>query len=184
MRALPAVEFAAAYRLVAQAADDLPLIFWVNVLDREFKQKFDAPRFVPDLGAFLSLGAASRTLEECRTRGSPQSLAEIPEVCLKQPQRLEVCYRVLLQTVIPALTEMKGDGARSLLGLRDSLLSELPSAQARDGGKDASRLFALQIRQCALALAVPFQNELITGEQLEILTAVRSPKEEHEKVLQ
>ena len=83
MRALPAVEFAAAYRLVAQAADDLPLIFWVNVLDREFKQKFDAPRFVPDLGAFLSLGAASRTLEECRTRGSPQSLAEIPEVCLK-----------------------------------------------------------------------------------------------------
>ena len=186
MRGLPDEEYKTAYGLVLQSSEALPLTFWVNVLHREFQRMCgdSSQTNLPNLLSFLSLGQPTRSLDEARGKNPPQTLAEVPEHLLRPPQRVQVCAKVLLKVVIPAVAAKKDSIQNDVLQLRSSLLPALESTMEKCNGDANPIADATSIRQCVLALAAPFQNDFITSEQLQILTAMKYPKLEHEKVLQ
>lgn len=184
IRKLPEEEYKHSYALVLQSSEELPPCFWVNVLHREF-ERMKGESSKNSVSDFLSLEGPPRTLDEARAKGPAQRLAEVPMYWLRPPQRVQVCAQLLLKTVVPVLAAQKQGSSKDILQMRSSLLPALDSMMKGDG--DAIPMAPMaemsSIRQCVLAMSAPFQKELMSGEQLQVLTAVKNPKEEHEKVL-
>jgi hypothetical protein len=122
-------------------------------------------------------------LDEARGKNLPQTLAEVPKHLLRPPQRVQVCAKVLLKVVVPAVAAKKDSIQNDVLQLRSSLLPALESTMEKCNGDANPTADVTSIRQCVLALAALFQNDFITSEQLQILTERKYPKLEHEKVL-